>query len=80
MSMLRDTLLRLREQRVSIAPPLIVCSKRHATLVAAQTRAQSAHRHGRPRADWAQQGACLNHRSARCSRTVADRDALLLVC
>ena len=38
-TMLQDTLLRLREQRVSIAPPVIVCNERHATLVAAQTRA-----------------------------------------
>jgi mannose-1-phosphate guanylyltransferase/mannose-6-phosphate isomerase len=38
-TMLQDTLLRLREQRVSIAPPVIVCNERHGTLVAAQTRA-----------------------------------------
>jgi mannose-1-phosphate guanylyltransferase/mannose-6-phosphate isomerase len=38
-SMLQDTLLRLREQTVSIAPPVIVCNERHGTMVAAQTRA-----------------------------------------
>jgi len=38
-TMLQDTLLRLREQQVSIAPPVIVCNERHGTLVAAQTRA-----------------------------------------
>ena len=38
-TMLQDTLLRLREQRVSIAPPVIVCNERHGALVAAQTRA-----------------------------------------
>ena len=38
-TMLQDTLLRLREQQVSIAPPVIVCNERHGLLVAAQARA-----------------------------------------
>jgi mannose-1-phosphate guanylyltransferase/mannose-6-phosphate isomerase len=38
-TMLQDTLLRLGEQRVSNAPPVIVCNERHGALVAAQTRA-----------------------------------------
>jgi mannose-1-phosphate guanylyltransferase/mannose-6-phosphate isomerase len=38
-TMLQDTLLRLREQRASMAPPVIVCNERHGLLVAAQTRA-----------------------------------------
>jgi mannose-1-phosphate guanylyltransferase/mannose-6-phosphate isomerase len=38
-TMLQDTLLRLRELEVSMAPPVIVCNERHGTLVAAQTRA-----------------------------------------
>jgi mannose-1-phosphate guanylyltransferase/mannose-6-phosphate isomerase len=38
-TMLQDTMLRLRELGVSMAPPVIVCNERHGTLVAAQIRA-----------------------------------------